>query len=243
MNLCRWSIAVAVCAMTLLCVGCKDVPGRPGIAAERPSQVLQFPVLYAENCAACHGANGKNGAAISLGNPVYLAYAGTDNLQRITANGVGGTLMPPFARNQGGMLTDQQIAALVQGMESAWGKASALGGLRPPAYASSSAGDPVAGQKTFVALCATCHGADGSGANGGKMHTGSLVDPAYLALISDEGLRSVIVAGLPQEGMPDWRSDRTGAGSRPMTDQEVTDVVAWLASHRTETPGQPYRRP
>jgi hypothetical protein len=25
-----------------------------------------------------------------------------------------------------------------------------------------------------------------------------------------------------------------------MSDQEVTDVVSWLASHRVATPGQPY---
>jgi cytochrome c oxidase cbb3-type subunit 3/ubiquinol-cytochrome c reductase cytochrome c subunit len=76
-----------------------------------------------------------------------------------------------------------------------------------------------------------------------KIHTGSLVDPAYLALISDQGLRSLILAGQPQEGMPDWRSDRTGAGSLAMTDQEVTGIVAWLASHRIATPGQPYMHP
>jgi cytochrome c oxidase cbb3-type subunit 3/ubiquinol-cytochrome c reductase cytochrome c subunit len=72
---------------------------------------------------------------------------------------------------------------------------------------------------------------------------GSLVDPAYLALISDQGLRSLIIAGQPEDGMPDWRSDRTGAGSRAMTDKEVTDIVAWLASHRVATPGQPYVHP
>jgi cytochrome c oxidase cbb3-type subunit 3/ubiquinol-cytochrome c reductase cytochrome c subunit len=27
-----------------------------------------------------------------------------------------------------------------------------------------------------------------------------------------------------------------------MTDQEVTDTVAWLASHRTATPGQVYKQ-
>ena len=77
----------------------------------------------------------------------------------------------------------------------------------------------------------------------GKLHTGSLVDPAYLALISDQGLRSLIIAGQSGEGMPDWRSDITGAGSRAMADQEVTDIVAWLASHRVASPGQPYVHP
>ena len=40
---------------------------------QRPEQVLAFPTLYTQNCTACHGENGKNGAAIPLANPVYLA--------------------------------------------------------------------------------------------------------------------------------------------------------------------------
>jgi cytochrome c oxidase cbb3-type subunit 3/ubiquinol-cytochrome c reductase cytochrome c subunit len=50
-------------------------------------------------------------------------------------------------------------------------------------------------------------------------------------------LRDIVVAGLPGEGMPDWRGDRSG---KPMTDKEVTDVVAWLGSHRVQFPGQPF---
>jgi cytochrome c oxidase cbb3-type subunit 3/ubiquinol-cytochrome c reductase cytochrome c subunit len=60
------------------------------------------------------------------------------------------------------------------------------------------------------------------------------VDPSYLALVSDQSLRSTIIAGRPDQGMPDWRSDISGAGSGTMTDQEITDVVAWLAAQRTE---------
>jgi mono/diheme cytochrome c family protein len=224
----------------LFAVGCKGAPGSPEPPAKRPSQLLQFGELYQQNCAACHGASGKNGAAISLANPVYLAIAGADNLQRITANGVPGTLMPAFAKSQGGMLTDQQISVLAQGMMTAWGSANALGGQNPPAYASTTAGEAAQGQKAFGTFCARCHGTDGSGSLHGHDHVGSLVDPAYLALISDQGLRSLILAGQPKQGMPDWRSDATGPDARPMTEQEVNDVVAWLVSHRTATPGQPY---
>ena len=133
---------------------------------------------------------GKNGAAISLANPVYLAVAGTDIIQKVTANGVPGTLMPAFAKSQGGMLTDQQITILAQGVESAWGRPAALQGQSAPPYASSSPGDPTQGQQAFTTFCASCHGSEGTGLKRKENSTGSLVDPAYLALISDQGLRS-----------------------------------------------------
>ena len=243
MNLRSLASSLMISAVTLFGAGCKDVPARPEPAAQRPDQVSNFVTLYQQNCAACHGGRGKNGAAISLANPVYLAVAGTDIIEKVTTNGVPGTLMPAFAKSQGGMLTDQQITILAQGVESAWGRPTALQGQSAPPYASSSPGDPAQGQQAFTTFCASCHGTDGTGLKRKENSTGSLVDPAYLALVSDQGLRSIIIAGQPEDGMPDWRSDMTGAGSRAMTDREITDIVAWLASHRVAAPGQPYVHP
>lgn len=236
-----------VCACTIIfaTTGCKSAPGKPGPEPEiaRPEQVLDFAVLYRQNCASCHGVNGQDGVAISLGNPVYLATAGVANIQRITVNGVPGTAMPPFGKAAGGMLTDQQVAVLAQGMVALWGSSSALAGQIPPKFSSNAPGDSAQGQKAFASFCARCHGADGTGANlGNGTVTGSLVDTAYLALISDQGLRSIIIAGKPEQGMPDWRSRQSGAAARAMTEQEITDTVAWLASHRIATPGQPYQQ-
>jgi cytochrome c oxidase cbb3-type subunit 3/ubiquinol-cytochrome c reductase cytochrome c subunit len=50
-----------------------------------------------------------------------------------------------------------------------------------------------------------------------------------LSLVSDQVLRTVVIAGRPDIGQPDWRSDVPG---HPMSDQEVTDVVGWLSSQR-----------
>jgi mono/diheme cytochrome c family protein len=243
MNRRTLSSAFALATLTLLCAGCNDAPGKPkaGDIAARPEQITDFATLYGQNCAACHGNQGKNGAAIALANPIYLAVAGQANIQKVVSNGVAGTLMPPFAKSAGGMLTDAQIAILAQGMINSWGNPSALNSQTPPPYAASATGDVARGQQAFASTCARCHGADGTGlAN--KKNPGSIVDPSYLALIDDQGLRSIIIAGKPDQGMPDWRSAASADGAHPLTDQQITDIVAWLASHRVTSPGQPYQQ-
>jgi mono/diheme cytochrome c family protein len=224
----------------MVLLGCDQVRGKPGPEPEvvRPGQVLNFATLYQQNCSACHGAEGKNGAAISLANPVYLAIVGDDHLREIITRGVSGGLMPPFARSSGGTLTEKQVDVLAQGLSHEWGKQGLLDGLNPPPYAATLQGDATRGQEAFATFCAHCHGATGEGSQGGGRSSklGSIVDSSYLALITDQNLRSVTIAGRPDEGMPDWRSDAT----EPLTDQQITDIIAWLASKRVADPGQPY---
>jgi mono/diheme cytochrome c family protein len=236
----------------LATIGCSSIHGRPGPGPEviRPDEVLDFPTLYKENCAACHGATGKNGAAIALANPVYLAVAGEQTIHQTITKGVPGGLMPAFARTSGGTLTDKQVSILSHGIMQQWSASDQLAGVTPPPYAATSQGDATRGQQAYAAACARCHGADGEGtsvdpktgdpktsdprASADKL--GSIVNPSYLALISDQDLRSIVIAGRPDEGMPDWRSD----SAQPLTDQQITDIIAWLASKRIAEPGQPY---
>jgi mono/diheme cytochrome c family protein len=231
----------------LATIGCSSIHGRPGPGPEvvRPDEVLDFPTLYKENCAACHGANGKNGAAIALANPVYLAVAREQTIHQTITKGVPGGLMPAFARTSGGSLTDKQVAILSQGIMQQWSAPNQLAGVTPPPYTSTLPADANRGQQAYAAACARCHGADGEGTpvdpktvdpktGAGKL--GSIVNPSYLALISNQDLRSIVIAGRPDEGMPDWRSD----SAQPLTDQQITDIIAWLASKRIAEPGQPY---
>lgn len=82
-------------------------------------------------------------------------------------------------------------------------------------------------------FCADCHGAEGRGGD----KAGSVVDPSYLGLVSDQGLRTSVIVGRKDLDMPDWRGYVTG---RAMSDQEISDVVAWLVAERPKYPGQPY---
>jgi mono/diheme cytochrome c family protein len=234
---------LAISLLSLSTFGCNGAPGRPKAGPEipRPDEIQDFARLYKQNCAACHGESGKQGAAISLNNPEYLALAGEDVLIQITAKGVTNTSMPSFAKSTGGMLTDQQIHSVIDGMIKQWGKPNVLAGQNPPPYAATRTGDAQQGQQVFTTYCARCHGADGKGLTakntGAKNNAGSIVDPSYLALVSDQYLRTTTIIGMPDGGMPDWRGD---VPSHTMTEKEITDVVAWLASQRTAYPGQPY---
>ena len=138
-------------AVCMAVAGCARIPGRPGPGPEvvRPEQVLDFPALYKQNCAACHGENGRDGAAISLANPVYIAVAGENQLSDVIANGVPGKLMPAFAKSAGGMLTDGQVSALAQGIVKQWGNPSLLAGPNPPPYRSALLGNAENGLQAY----------------------------------------------------------------------------------------------
>jgi cytochrome c oxidase cbb3-type subunit 3 len=224
--------ALAACVLFLATAGCSQFPGepKPGIEVPRPESVTSFKVLYGQNCAGCHGDKGQNGVSLDLANPVYQAWADDASIKNIITNGHPGTQMSAFAQSAGGFLTDAQVDVLVKGMRSKWGKPDALNGQTPPPYATTLKGDASRGQQVYQTACARCH----------QKPSENITNPTYLALVSDRMLRTLIVAGRPDIGQPDWRNDVPG---RALTDQEVTDVVAWLASKRTATPGQPYPHP
>ncbi len=126
-----------VLAMTSLCA-CDNMPGRPkpGPAVPRPQNVLDFKILYSQNCAGCHGSEGQFGPATPLANPEYLALVDDSTLTDIVANGQKNTMMPPFAERSGGNLTDEQVKALVKGIRAMWSKGNVLQSLNPPPYKS-----------------------------------------------------------------------------------------------------------
>jgi len=233
-NALRYLGACAGLAMMMLS-GCSSPHGQPQKGAEvlAPAEVLDFKALYGENCAGCHGAEGRGGAAIALADPVYLGIADDAVIRKVVTNGVPGTSMPAFAESAGGLLTDKQIDVIVRQMRSRWSKPGILDGANPPSYAVKSVGNAQQGEAAYGKYCAFCHGTSGEGTAKGS----AITNDSFLALISDQGLRTIVIAGRPELGAPDWRDNLPG---KPMSDQEVTDVVAWLASRRVQNPGQPY---
>ena len=230
-------LACALFAMlgAIFLAGCNTSPGKPAPGSETiaPNEVMDFRTLYAQNCAGCHGAEGHGGAAIALGDPVYLAIADDDAMRKVIANGVRGTAMAAFAQSAGGMLTDKQIDVIASGIRTSWSRRGVVDAANPPAYFAKSAGDALRGEASYKTYCETCHGPGGRGGPKGS----AITDDSFLALVSDQGLRTVVITGRPELGAPDWRGNVPG---KPMSDQEVTDVVAWLVSRRAQNPGRPY---
>jgi mono/diheme cytochrome c family protein len=218
----------------ILATSCDQLPGKPTPEDrwKAATEITDFSQLYALNCSGCHGADGRMGAARPLNDPLYLALTSPATLRTMIAQGVPGTTAPAFAQQIGGPLTDKQIDILVEGMRSRWGKAENFRSVALPPYSLQDAaargfapGNAQRGSVVYQTYCAQCHGKDGGGGPKG----GSVVDPAYLGLVSDQALRTAVIVGRSDLGMPDWR---TNIPIRPMSPQGISDVVAWLASHR-----------
>ena len=231
-------LITATLAAMLALAGCDAAPGRPRPEALElaPTEIMAFETLYAQSCAGCHGQTGRLGAARALNDPVYLALVPSDRIRQVIAAGVPGTAQPAFALTKGGPLTDPQIDVLVRGLEDHWRRPDAPAGQEMPPYDGGRPADrqpdrAARGRLVFAGACARCHGDDGRGGPRG----GPIADPSYLALVSDQHLRTTVIAGRSDLGMPDWRGD---GGTSPLTPQQVSDVVTWLAAQRRPVPGR-----
>ncbi len=232
--------ACALALVALMAAGC-DLPGKPNPddRPKVPDQILSFAPLFGQNCAGCHGADGVLGPAPPLNDALFLAIISDEELTKVIHDGRAGTPMPPFAQERGGELTDQQIKVLVDGLKSKWGDGEKAGQALP-AYAitkvegvQSAPGSRERGQEVFARACAGCHGSMGKG----EVHQGELRDaindPAFLALISDQALRRIIITGRPDLGMPTYaEQDRRPKDFQPLTSAEIDDLVALLADWR-----------
>ncbi len=214
-------LACSVLAALLGITAC-DPPGKPGPAEEAPASETDFHVLYRQRCQACHGEDGKGGPGRILNDPLYLAILPREELYNVIEHGRAGTSMPAWARKYAGPLTEEQINALVDGIEKNWAKPNQFSGAQLPAYYSpQNGGDVLAGQKTFVRDCYMCHGP------GARI--GSVTDAAYLSLITNQCLRTSIIVGRPDLGMPDYRHLNLG---RALSDGDISNLVAFLSAKR-----------
>lgn len=238
----RRIISLAIAALFIQAAGCDWMPGKP-TEADKPviaSTISSFQPLWTTNCSGCHGADGRWGPARPMNDPMYLAIADDEYLTRVIRDGVPGTLMPGFADANGGSMTSTQIDHVVAGMRKHWSNPAAAKDMNLPSM-TGDIGNAARGSKTFATYCGGCHGDNGRGGS-----AGSVVNDSFLALASNQALRSAVICGRIDLGMPNFAGYAGGhkhskrADLPALTNGQVSDIVAWLASHRVEFPGQPY---
>jgi cytochrome c oxidase cbb3-type subunit III len=163
----------------------------------RPSKIMDFNVLYARELFRMPWPDGKGGAAIGLGDPVYLAIADDATIIARNRRRSSGTSMPAFAQHSGGMLTDDQINVIVRGIRARWAKPDAVRDADPPPYAAQNPAIRSA-ERMYMALLLVV-------SRRGRPRRQAPV-PSWTArisrLVSDQGLRTTVIVGRPEWALP-----------------------------------------
>ena len=83
------------------------------IAQQQQALVSAGQLIWANNCATCHGTTGEGGDSPALNSKQFLSTISDEQMHRIISAGITGTEMPTWLVDFGGQLTDQQIAEVV----------------------------------------------------------------------------------------------------------------------------------
>lgn len=177
--------------------------------------------LYVENCAVCHGVEGKGRIGANLEN--FPAIDVGIILEATITNGVAGTVMPAWGRANGGPLSDQDIADISAYIQGAF---AGSGSIAPaPTYIAPAIdplpdidGDPSAGALVFQLSCIACHGDKGQGRFGvplAKSWSGNQPE-VYIRSVASNGIRGTT--------MPAWAQVNGG----PLSDEDIANVAAFI---------------
>ncbi len=206
------------------------------VAAEIPAETLRLVealpdgaalaaglTVYAENCAACHGANGEGSTLAPALNTDELRVRLNDaDLARIIQTGVPGTLMASWS---GALDANQQQAVIA--LIGNWGELNTAGIRLPVIEAVPLDSSPQAianGQRLFNMLCTQCHGIDGYG----SPIAPALNNQTFLSQTPDAAIQQIIAGGVTGTTMPSWGGY--------LNDADIAAITAYLRSLEATAP-------
>lgn len=178
--------------------------------------------VYAENCSACHGANGAGTVIAPSIDTADLRSTPREEIIALVSSGVPGTLMASWQDK----LSAAQIGGVVD-LLYAWPELVQAGIEFPEVETFSTASSPeaiAAGEGLYSVACASCHGLDGYGTRMAP----ALNNQIFLSEFPDAAIYQVIAGGVPGSLMPAW-------GSR-LSDQDLQSLVAYLRSWQDTAP-------
>ncbi|MBI5649732.1 MAG: c-type cytochrome [Chloroflexi bacterium] len=201
------------------------------IPAETLAQITALPdgaklanaaQLYAANCIACHGANGKATAlAPALNDAKIRAERTADQLNKTITQGIAATLMAGWNQR----LTPAQIADLVLLIQR-WDKLPANAIPEPPPQ-------PIivtpkileTGKNLYAQNCSWCHGTEGQGT---RRAPALNVQSFFQKVTSDAAMTLIVTNGVPKTAMPAW-GERLGVS-------EIEAIVAFARQWQATAP-------
>jgi len=179
-------------------------------------------LLYAMNCASCHGANLEGTTLAPALDNDELRATESYEIARIIEQGVPGTLMASWDA----ALEDREVDTLVA-LILRWQEVKAAGVTIPVIEAEPIDMSPEAiarGERVFDITCASCHGTDGYG----SPMAPALNNALFLDNTADAQIRQIIAMGVPGTIMPAWSSR--------FSDAQINDVIAYLRSLAPDAP-------
>jgi cytochrome c oxidase cbb3-type subunit 3 len=181
-------------------------------------------MIYAENCVACHNADGEGTAlAPALNTADFRAQWTDDDLRRIITQGVTGTLMAAWNR----ALSADEIETMVVFLRE-WDTLN-QSQIALPVMVAEPAAPPspemiAEGQQLFFVLCKQCHGTIGQG----TALAPALNNQDFLNTTPDAAIQQIIAMGVEGTVMPAW-------GGR-LTDADIAALTAYLRSWQPTAP-------
>lgn len=183
--------------------------------------------LYLENCATCHGNEGKGGMGIPLALHSFLDSASRDYLKKTIRLGRPERIMPSFY-----WMSDSDIEQIINFIGS-WRKTPA-----PVWKQTVIAGDVNTGSKLFSTHCAACHGDQGQGGKGSGMRFSrprdlpvtapALNNQGFLNSVPDSMLQHIITNGRTGTPMP-------SASALGLKSHDINNLVSYVRSFQKKT--------
>ncbi len=175
--------------------------------------------LYAQECVACHGADGLGTTLAPALNDPAVREKGAEELERILLNGVPGTLMAAWQTR----LAHEYVAALLA-LVARWEEVPTGTIPAPDRPVAVTAESLQLGADLYAQSCSRCHGPDGQGTG----RAPALNVKGFLTDTNDAAIQQIITLGVPGTAMPAW-------GDR-LTDAEIQAIVGFIRAWQPTAP-------
>jgi cbb3-type cytochrome c oxidase subunit III len=183
--------------------------------------------VFAENCVACHGADGLGTSLAPALNDPMVKQKDPTELERIVSTGVPSTLMAGWQK----VLSAEEIAGVI-GLLLHWDQVP-VGAIPEPDQPVAVTAESLAlGADLYSQTCTRCHGPTGQG----TQRAPALNVKGFLTTTNDIAMQQIITLGVPGTAMPAW-------GDR-MPEEQIQAILGFIRAWEANAPdvAQPIRR-